>query len=95
MRGAYADRMRKADSCENAGNWIDIAREVTPEPKKSIRGGVIARRTGLRQTRAAGLTTSGSARRLAIDLMASRSRAMRACWLGPSDHVPVTTAVEV
>jgi exodeoxyribonuclease-3 len=80
---------------KNAGNWIDIAREVTPEPEKIYTWW---------SYRAPDWAAANKGRRLDHIWVSQELgdkfhgfRIMRDArgWAGPSDHVPVTTAVEV
>jgi len=85
----------KLTAVKHAGNWIDIAREVTPEPEKIYTWW---------SYRAPDWAAANKGRRLDHIWVSQElgdrfhgfniTRDARG-WLGPSDHVPVTTAVEV
>jgi len=85
----------KLTAVKNAGNWIDVAREVTPEPEKIYTWW---------SYRAPDWAAANKGRRLDHIWVSSAlgdrhhgftiTRDARG-WSGPSDHVPVTTAVEV
>ena len=85
----------KLTAVKNAGSWIDIAREATPEPEKIYTWW---------SYRAPDWAAANKGRRLdhiwVSQALGDRfhgfniTREARG-WLGPSDHVPVTTAVEV
>jgi exodeoxyribonuclease-3 len=85
----------KLTSVKNAGNWIDIAREVTPEPEKIYTWW---------SYRAPDWAAANKGRRLdhiwVSQALGDRFHGFKIArdargWPGPSDHVPVTTAVEI
>ena len=85
----------KLAAVKNAGDWIDIAREVTPEPEKIY---------SWWSYRAPDWAAANKGRRLdhiwVSQALGDRFHNFKITrdargWPGPSDHVPVTTAVEV
>jgi len=85
----------KLAAVKNAGGWIDIAREITPEPEKIYTWW---------SYRAPDWAAANKGRRLdhiwVSQELGDRFHSFNIArdargWLGPSDHVPVTTAVEV
>jgi len=85
----------KLTAFRRAGNWIDVARETIPEPEKVYTWW---------SYRAPDWAAANKGRRLdhiwVSEALGDRfhsfaiARAARG-WTGPSDHVPVTTAIEI